>query len=473
MKKRIFSIAILLAVFQLSKAQTTNFYPNDISDELHAYNGNFNTSGTARSIGMGGAMGALGGDISAVEINPAGLGIFRNSTANFTLNILGNKNQASMENSYSTSNTNFNLTNAGVVIAFNNEADPWKVNLGLNYKSESLDDDIIFPSNQNIYTTDEDGTYAFSQWEQHTSGYKIQTSLSAAGNYKDTWYFGAGLNFHYVSFDRSSIYYDRNITSGKNEITRYYEQLTPYTQDASGISLSVGVIGKITPEFRVGAAYNSPIWWSDIQTDYREYASGDNGVGYNDYYSDGFRNTAPGNVTLSAAYASDISSDGKQSLAANFDFVNYFNKNYNFSGSDFGYRLNNYFADNYMQDSQEYRIGVEYRYDVLKLRAGYGYASSPVKNKSIYGSLNPSDNFNSQVKNYLAGERNNLGVGIGGDWGSFFADFAYQRIQQEYYTSFSGDFYSYVPASFDNSTPYFGKIKNTQNNFILTLGFRF
>ena len=474
MKKRIFSIAILLAVFQVSKAQTNNFYPNDITDALHAYSGNFNTSGTARSIGMGGAMGALGGDISAVEINPAGLGIFRSSTANITLNILGNKNQASMENSYSNTNTNFNLTNAGVVLAFGNEGDPWKVNFGMNYKYQTLDDDVIFPSNQNIYTSDEGGNqYGFTQWEQHTSGYKLQSGLTIAGNYKDTWYFGAGLNFHYANFDRSSIYYDKNITSGKNEITRYYEDLTPYSQDADGMSFSVGVIGKITPEFRVGAAYNSPIWWTDIDTDYTSYAADDRGVSYDYYYFDGFKNTAPGNIVLSAAYASDISSDGKQSLAANFDFVNYFNKNYDFRGSDMEYRTNNYFVDNYMQDSQEYRIGVEYRYDILRLRAGYGYASSPVKNKSIYGSLNPTDNFNSQVKNYLAGERNSFGAGIGGDWGGFFADFAYQWIQQKYYTSFSGDFYSYVPASFDNSTPYFGKVKNTQNNFVLTLGYRF
>lgn len=36
-------------------------------------------NGTARFVGMGGAMGALGGDISTMGTNPAGIGIYRSS----------------------------------------------------------------------------------------------------------------------------------------------------------------------------------------------------------------------------------------------------------------------------------------------------------------------------------------------------------------------------------------------------------
>ena len=38
-------------------------------------------NGTARFIGMGGAMGALGGDISTMGTNPAGIGIYRSNDA--------------------------------------------------------------------------------------------------------------------------------------------------------------------------------------------------------------------------------------------------------------------------------------------------------------------------------------------------------------------------------------------------------
>ena len=36
---------------------------------------NKDLSGTARFVGMGGAMGALGGDISTIGTNPAGIGL--------------------------------------------------------------------------------------------------------------------------------------------------------------------------------------------------------------------------------------------------------------------------------------------------------------------------------------------------------------------------------------------------------------
>ena len=41
-------------------------------------------TGTARYVGMGGAMEALGADISTISSNPAGLGLFRKSMARFS-----------------------------------------------------------------------------------------------------------------------------------------------------------------------------------------------------------------------------------------------------------------------------------------------------------------------------------------------------------------------------------------------------
>ncbi|MDR1682109.1 MAG: TonB-dependent receptor, partial [Candidatus Symbiothrix sp.] len=41
--------------------------------------------GTARGVAMGGAFGALGGDVTSIGINPAGLGIYRSSEINTSL----------------------------------------------------------------------------------------------------------------------------------------------------------------------------------------------------------------------------------------------------------------------------------------------------------------------------------------------------------------------------------------------------
>ena len=44
--------------------------------------------GTAKSMAMGNAMGAVGQDFSALSINPAGLGLFRKPTFTFTPSII-------------------------------------------------------------------------------------------------------------------------------------------------------------------------------------------------------------------------------------------------------------------------------------------------------------------------------------------------------------------------------------------------
>lgn len=45
-------------------------------------------TGTARYVGMGGAMEALGADISTISSNPAGLGLFRKSMASFSAGVV-------------------------------------------------------------------------------------------------------------------------------------------------------------------------------------------------------------------------------------------------------------------------------------------------------------------------------------------------------------------------------------------------
>ncbi|MBR6456647.1 MAG: hemin receptor, partial [Prevotella sp.] len=45
-------------------------------------------NGTARYVGMGGAMEALGADISTISTNPAGIGLFRKSTASLSFGLV-------------------------------------------------------------------------------------------------------------------------------------------------------------------------------------------------------------------------------------------------------------------------------------------------------------------------------------------------------------------------------------------------
>lgn len=74
--------------------------------------------GTARNLSLSGATGSLGADFGAVNNNPAGLGLFRNSEFSFTPNVfLTGAEGAYQGNNTTRSDSRFNFNQLGVVIA--------------------------------------------------------------------------------------------------------------------------------------------------------------------------------------------------------------------------------------------------------------------------------------------------------------------------------------------------------------------
>ncbi len=65
--------------------------------EVDAYKlGKNDLTGTARAVSMGGAFGALGGDITGIAINPAGIGVYRSSEVVTTMNFQNTHNKSDM-----------------------------------------------------------------------------------------------------------------------------------------------------------------------------------------------------------------------------------------------------------------------------------------------------------------------------------------------------------------------------------------
>ena len=111
------SILLFIGILTMS-----NFYAQDIQDALRYSEDEI--KGTARFRAMSGAFGALGGDMSAVSINPAGSAIFSSSHASITLSNQDIDNNISYFNGASTSSeSEFNLNQTGVVFVFNNTND--------------------------------------------------------------------------------------------------------------------------------------------------------------------------------------------------------------------------------------------------------------------------------------------------------------------------------------------------------------
>ena len=108
MKKIILLISILLPSFIGTKAQNA----------LGAYGvSQPDLKGTARFMGMAGAFGALGGDLSAISVNPGGIGVYRSSDIGFTLDLDAQKSTSQVQgSSYDMSQTKFLLNNIGAVL---------------------------------------------------------------------------------------------------------------------------------------------------------------------------------------------------------------------------------------------------------------------------------------------------------------------------------------------------------------------
>lgn len=148
MKKKI--LLLILTVF------TTLSYSQDINDALNYSNENL--QGTARYRALSGAFGALGGDLSSININPAGSAVFKNSYVTGTLSSLNSKNDNNfLGNSNSNNVNNIDLNQAGAVFVFNNrnEDHDWKkFVLGVNYEQTMNYNNDFFVSGTNNTSID-------------------------------------------------------------------------------------------------------------------------------------------------------------------------------------------------------------------------------------------------------------------------------------------------------------------------------
>lgn len=96
-----------------------------------------NTHGTTRFQGLSGAFGALGGDLSALNINPAGSAVFNNSQFTMTGTNYNRNNDATYFGTTNNTRLNsFKINQVGGVMVFknNNENSDWrKYSLAFNY----------------------------------------------------------------------------------------------------------------------------------------------------------------------------------------------------------------------------------------------------------------------------------------------------------------------------------------------------
>ncbi len=412
--KRLILVSILFSTYFLY-SQTASY--NDIGVLFTKENIN----GTARFNAMSGAFGALGGDLSAIDVNPAGAAIFLNSEASFSIDYGNNITKTSFYNVESKFEKNLgNFSQIGCVFVFENNTNNSSfenVAISFNYTKTNNFENFWSINGNSSYAPisdihDENSNYPFFEKQYldfYSNGQKNKYSFSIASQYEKNLYLGFSFNAYDLDFSNSSIIEELNNDGNENtfDVQRHQYLLTYGT----GISLGFGLIYKSISNLRLGLAYQSPIW-HNLTEEFSEYDVPiiiENEI--NSYYDYILR--TPSKLTGSFAYIF-----GKTGLiSADLSRKNY--KNIRLSNGDFSSENSEF--DNFNQAIYELRLGTEWRFDKLSLRGGYHYEQSPYK-----------DAF---TTNNIEG----YSLGAGYNFGNLKIDFSYQQdlftSQNRFYSS--------------------------------------
>ena len=116
-------------------------------------------NGTARYSSMSGAFGALGGDLSAINANPAGGAVFLESSSAISLSVDSFNNNANyFGTSMDKSHSDFNLNQAGVLFVFYPKTEESlfrKFTLGVNYQMAKNYENTFFTSGRSNTSVDQ------------------------------------------------------------------------------------------------------------------------------------------------------------------------------------------------------------------------------------------------------------------------------------------------------------------------------
>ncbi len=264
-------------------------------------------STTAKSEAMGNSLSAVGADMSALTINPAGMAVFKGATCSGTMNFtyVGTKTGFADNRELASDRLRLNFTSVGYVGVFEGSGAIVSYNFGLAYNnigdftmqtignepngSSSILDFFVYNANNDrfgnfrevpaedvgllnkdsgtgeywSYVTD-DGRYGLTQRHDYLSrGSMGEIDLSFGMNIEDKVFVGFSMGVPSVSQSKSRSYtelsypeiYDTHGVIVSPDKLKYTQESD---LDGVGINAKLGIICQPVPFLRVGAAVHTP-----------------------------------------------------------------------------------------------------------------------------------------------------------------------------------------------------------------------
>jgi hypothetical protein len=434
--------------------------------------------GTARYTSMGGAFGALGGDVSALSVNPAGIAVYQKGV--FTFSPAFNRN-ISKTRYYGTNrkefDNNFSVDNLGVVtaiksknkqlinynfgIGFNRIADfntyrifeginpgsslvdffleqargnsPYNLNPyveGLAYRGYviDLDTNSVAGTDYITYMPPADETYQKRIAE--INGRINEWTLAFGANYAHTLYVGAAVGLQSVFYDESFNHSESDFVYNNQLLFDYYRYNT-YT--GKGYNFKFGFIFKPIQLVRIGGAIHTPtVMKIDHEYDaslYSVFASPSDvypADANGNYYDTGlgdYKLITP----LKAIASIGLQLKSVALLSFDYEYIDYSQIRYRESNDLNDMDNVNMLLNDYLKPAGNIKAGAEIKLGNVSFRGGY----------TLYGSPYGKNDFNSDAKHY------SVSCGLGFRVNAFFFDLAYRYTvidellrAYDYYDSF-------------------------------------
>lgn len=492
MNKRILTMA-MLAISLATMAQET-YESAKVTDQ--------DLNGTARYVGMGGALDALGADISVIGSNPAGIGMFRSSAFSFSggMMISGNDADGSF---FDRSKTTGGFDQLGIV--FSMPSGDGFTNFAFNYhKSKnfnqvfSADDNLKFAS-QNKLAWMEDGVKGFTQIDKlygkvfedyyyHANGYnKLDASSGYIGNYdfnisgniSDQLYLGFTLGVKDVHYRNSASYVEDMVDGG------YVEVVDERKVSGIGYDFNFGAIVRplASSPFRVGLSISSPTFYR-LTTGNDTYLynmsnfgkkAADNGYTAYSYYEYDFGVNTPWRFGASLGHTFGRA----LALGAVYEYSDYsFLSNRIIDDRDYYYdeddstipdRKMNAHTKETLKGVHTFKLGAEFKpTPFVSIRAGYNYVT-PKYNKAS-GKQGTIDSWGSECASQTDyvnwQETNRITLGLGFQLTKAWSlDLAYQ------YSNTNGEYHPFSDASYGISAeeaPYHEDVHEDAQGYFIT-----
>lgn len=523
--KKILSAALLLASLSINAQET---YQNA---ELETQDLN----GDARYVGMGGAMEALGANLSAASDNPASMGLFRGSSVSVSFGMSSHKN---IGNVPADSKSVVNFDQAGFVsnmrIGYNSYVN-WGINYhkstnfnqiltaasrGLQYgeitrkndKGEVISTYPVYGS-QNGITYEKGGDVVDSQVDKmylgligdcqlssgdnylsrERKGYIGNYDLTVSGNHQDRIYWGVGFTLSNVNYKNATYYKENIIDLGEPNGNISIDDVHEIT--GVGVNLKGGVIFRPIEAnpFRIGLSVETPTWY--------DLSSHSEAVGQSTVYiNDGDFQITPGNGKTRCDYDFEISTPWKfgltagttfgKSLAigASFNYADYSSSKSKIKdGDSYDWWTNTYYSNSHNDEAMNnhtsaslkgvstFKVGAEYRViPEVAVRIGYNYVSPMYKKDAVRNMFieSPGTEVSSTTDFTNWNATNRYTCGVGFNLDHFYVDLAYQ------YNTVSGTYLPYQNCSdviLDcNVTPSQSvDVTSKRHQAICTIGYRF